>query len=141
MDFRTTPELSDTSSPYFEEGAQFLVQLGIDLYESLRPRYGWLEYAPHDFPSLATVRVEKELNNLYWGNYFGPQYVEKYGSKFLLDSPCWRKELLPDGGVFLQLSELYTQPVSGAQQRMLQEYFSSRGITIYADNPFDENHG
>jgi len=127
-------------SPYFEEGTQLMLKLGLDMYKYLRPWYGWLDYSQYDFLSREAIRDGKELDTLYWANFYGPQYVEKYGGKFFLESPCWKKEILSDGGVFLQLSERFTRPVSGENKRILQEYFSPNGISLSRGNPFDEDY-
>jgi hypothetical protein len=140
IDFRTTPERPDIESPYFEAGAQLMAKLGIELYGYLKPIYGWLDYSPYDFLSGEAVRDRKELDTLYWANFYGPQYIEKYSKSFFLDSPCWKKEKLPDGGIYLQEREFYTKPVSGKKKLKLQEYFSPYRIALASRNPFDDDN-
>jgi len=45
------------------------------------------------------------LPSLFWGNFFGPVYVEFFGRQKLLKAPGCLVEELPNGGVFLQLSK------------------------------------
>jgi hypothetical protein len=136
LSFGTTPEAPETDSPFFEDGAQFTSHLGMKLFEYLEPMYGWLEYPTCDFLSRAAIRDRKELNTFYWGNYFGKEYIDKYGADFFLDSPCWRKEVLSNGSIYLQTSEFYTRPLDGKEKTRLQKYLSPQGIIVYEDNPF-----
>jgi len=137
LDFRTTPERPDIASPYFEDGAQLMVKLGFNLFEYLKPVYGWLDYSPYDFLSGEAIRDKQEFDTLYWGNFYGSQYGKKYGETFFLESPCWRKTKLPDGSIYLQTSENYTKPISGKKKLELQKYFSPSEITLTSENPFD----
>jgi hypothetical protein len=129
------------TSPYFEAGTQLLLDLGQEFYQYLKPWYGWVDHTGFDFLSQESIRDRKELDTLYWVNFFGPQYIEKYGADFFLDAPAWKKQKLADGGVYLQMSEFYTKPVGGEAKRKLQEYFSPSGIHLSSiDNPFDEDY-
>jgi hypothetical protein len=135
------PQLPDFKSPYFEEGTQLMIKLGKEFNEYLRPWYGWLDHSQDDFLSFEAIRDRKELDTLYWVNFYGPSYIEKYGADLFLNSPCWKKETLPDGGVFLQLSEFYTKPVNGEAKRKTQEHFALNGIKLpHSGNPFDKDY-
>jgi len=139
IDFHT-PEAPDIESPYFEEGAQLMLKVGIELYTYLRPWYGWLDHSQHDFISFEAIRDRKELDTIYWANFYGPQYVEKYGPNLFLDSPAWKKEKLPDSGIYLQLSEFYTKPASGEEKLKLKDHFSPHGLALSHGNPYDEDY-
>jgi hypothetical protein len=135
-----TPEAPEHKSPYFEEATQLLLSLGLEFYQYLKPWYGWMDYDQNKFLSQEAIRDRNELNTLYWANFIGPQYIEKYGANLFLDAPVWKSVRLNDGGLFLQQSENYTHPVSGEEKRKLQEYFSSFGIKLATGNPFDEDY-
>jgi hypothetical protein len=135
LNFGTAPEAPDTESPFFEAGAQLMSHLGNQLFVYLKPMYGWLDYSPYDFLSGAAIRDRKELDTFYWGNYFGKDYIDKYGSNFLLNTPCWQKEILVDGSIYLQASKFYTKPVQGKQKKMLEEYLKPNRVTL-SENPF-----
>lgn len=141
VNFHTSPVSPDIETPYFEDGAQLILKLGIEFYKYLKPWYGWLDYPPHDYLAREAIRDRKEFNTLYWANLFGPPYIKKFGSRIFLDSPVWKKEELPNGGIYLQLSEYYTKPVAQEEKVKLRDYFSSAGITLYSGNPFDDNSG
>ena len=135
-----TFESPDYESPYFEDGVQLMRKLGMEFYDYLQPWYGWLDYDQHDFLSFEAISERKELDTLYWANFYGPQYIEKYGLNTFQKSPCWKKEELPDGGIYLQLSEYFTKPVSGKEKWELQEYFSPYGVSLSYGNPFEEEY-
>jgi len=136
FNFRT-PDVPDHKSPYFEAAIQLLLSLSLEFYGYLKPWYGWMDYDQNKFLSQEAIRNRKDLNTLYWANFIGPQYIDKYGADLFLDAPVWKKEKLADGGIFLQQSEFYTKPVSGDEKRKLQEYFSSFGIKLATGNPFN----
>ncbi len=46
------------------------------------------------------VKLEQGIPGVYWGNYFGPFYVEWLGREKLETLPCVEKEWLDTGGVF-----------------------------------------
>jgi len=140
LNFGTTPESPETDSPLFEAGAQLMLHLGKQLFVYLKPMYGWLDYGIHDFLSGAAIRDRKELDTIYWANFYGKEYIDKYGSQLFLDAPSWRKEALLDGSIVLQVSELYTKPLSGEEKTKLQQYFSDRGINLSNENPFEEHY-
>jgi hypothetical protein len=46
------------------------------------------------------VELEKGIPGVYWGNYFGPFYVEWFGREKFKTLPCVEKRWLDTGGVF-----------------------------------------
>jgi hypothetical protein len=88
--------------------AKAQVAFGRLLYSHLRPKYGRIDEGGYDKPSdMAIARTE--LKYLFWANFFGPAFVEKYGKKFLLGAPGWVKEELDDGGILYVATESYFQ--------------------------------
>lgn len=68
------------------------------LYSSLRPEYGWIDVCADEAVPVKTLRV-REIAYIFWANFYGPEYVDKYGKDFFLKAPGWCKEELDDGGV------------------------------------------
>lgn len=50
--------------------------------------------------SAAGVFLEKGIPGVYWGNYFGPFYVEWFGRAKFETLPCVEKRWLDTGGIF-----------------------------------------
>lgn len=46
------------------------------------------------------VELNKGIPGVYWGNYFGPFYVDWFGHERLESLPCLEKRWLPTGGIF-----------------------------------------
>jgi hypothetical protein len=46
------------------------------------------------------VELEKGIPGVYWGNYFGPFYVEWFGREKFETLPCMEKRWLDTGGIF-----------------------------------------
>jgi hypothetical protein len=92
------------------------------------PMLGILDYLPSFSIDYGKPILEKKLKAIYWVNFFGPEYVAKYGREFLLNAPGWKKEELHDGGVFYQLSPLITETDQGRQLQELADYFAPVGV-------------
>jgi hypothetical protein len=87
---------------------------------------------PEDAPKL-------RLKHIAWVNFFGPPYVEKYGREFLLGLPGYRTELLPDGGVFHQLSPTFVGGDEAEAHRLRQEvvaYCRRHGYKVTCFAPY-----
>jgi hypothetical protein len=100
-------------------------------YANLRPRFGLIdELGNSDAKVKAATRTE--LRCLYWANFFGPPYVEKFGRKFLLGAPGWKKEELDDGGILYVVTESYFEWWSKPPKEVL-EYFRKDvpGVKLY----------
>jgi hypothetical protein len=129
----------DIDSPYVEDSALILCTLSKILYTYLKPCYGWVDYPHAPFLTGEAIRDRSELDTLYWINYFGPQYVEKYSKEFLMSIPGWKKEELNDGGIFLQLSPQLTENDNEKLGDELKEYFSPLKINYYSWSDWDKD--
>jgi len=122
--------------PLVEPLAQRLLAIARDLYPLARPTYGevegnWDEWSPKDVARL-------RLKHISWVNFFSPAYVEKYGRDFLLGLPGYKTELLPDGGVFHQLSPTFVAPTEEEARRLRREviaYCARHGLKVTCRAP------
>jgi len=83
--------------------SRFYLEIGKQLYEVLRPTFGWIDF---DY-GLRTTHEDievLELPTLYWANFFGPAYVNKIGRDKILGAPAWTIEDLADGGLLYVLA-------------------------------------
>ena len=73
-----------------------------------------------------------DLKYIFWANFYGPAYVEKYGRKFLLGAPGWKKEELDDGGILYVVTESYYDWWTKPPKDVL-DYFRTQvpGIKLY----------
>lgn len=46
------------------------------------------------------VKLEESIPGVFWGNYFGPFYVDWFGREKFDDLPCVEKSWLDSGGIF-----------------------------------------
>ncbi len=97
------------------------------LYNLLGSSYGWVNHLPNFNPTHGRPILERKLKEIYWVNFFGPEYVEKYGREFLLNAPGWKKEELSDGGLLLQLSPHISQTDQETTLQDLANYFAPVG--------------
>ena len=82
-----------------------LLELLKKMYDAFKPIYGWVGFNWNFSGCYKLFMVKKELRRILWANFFGPEYVEKYGKEFLLNAPGYKKEQLDDGGISYQVTK------------------------------------
>lgn len=112
-----------------EETAHGLLEIGKSLYHMLLPRYGHVDgHTDVTEETMLTSHIkELRLPFIMWANFFGPEYVQKYGKDFLLNAPGWLKEELPDGGVLYVVGPSLLDRWSVADKQEVEAYFR-RGV-------------
>ncbi len=117
--------------------AERLLAIARELYPLARPTYGEVEGNPGEWEARDVLRLR--LKHISWVNFFGPAYVEKYGRDFLLGLPGYRTELLPDSGVFHQLSPTFVATSEEEAKRLRQEviaYCAEHGLKVTCRAPY-----
>ena len=123
--------------PLVEPFAQRMLAIARDLYPLARPTYGEVEGNWGEWDTVDVSRLR--LKHISWVNFFGPAYVEKYGRDVLLGLPGSRTELLPDGGVFHQLSPTFVASSEEEAKRLRREviaYCARHGLKVTCKAPF-----
>ncbi len=117
---------------------QYLLELGRAFYPIAQPMLGYIDEA-YANPTLSKDALKLRLKHISWVNFFGPAYVQKYGQDFLLGLPGYQTELLPDGGVFHQLSPTFVAPSEEEAKRLRQEviaYCARHGLKVTCRAPY-----
>jgi hypothetical protein len=86
--------------------ATSLLSLALHFYPFLRPMYGWVDESGWNLPQ-GKARSTLRPKNLFWANFFGPEYVKALGREFLKGAPGWVSVDLPDGGILHVCTESY----------------------------------
>lgn len=123
---------------YVEPFAQQLKDLTPALYPLVQPIFGWLDESRSN-ATLTKEVFKLKLRTISWVNFFGPPYVEKYGQDFLLGLPGYKAELLPDGGVFHQLSPTFvarSEQEAQALRRQVIAYCARHGLKVTCRAPY-----
>jgi hypothetical protein len=121
-----------------EPTMQRLSVLGRTLYPLTRPWLGCIDEGDSNV-MLSTDGRKLRLKHIGWVNFFGPAYVEKYGRDFLLGLPGYKTELLPDGGVFHQLSPTFvarSEQEARALRRQVIAYCADHGRKVTCQAPY-----
>jgi hypothetical protein len=107
------------------------VSLGHKLYPALRPLFGHVDRFGVNRLSEKSLK-KRELKYLFWANFYGPAYVAKYGRKFFMEAPGWKKEQLDDGGVLYVVTRSYYKWFTKPSQDAVK-YFQTKvpGIKAY----------
>jgi hypothetical protein len=85
-----------------------LLDLGRRLYPDFRPRYAWIDESSGNEPETEEIKATR-LQYIFWANFWGPAYVERYGRDFLRGAPGWRVEDLEDGGILYVTTASYVE--------------------------------
>jgi hypothetical protein len=86
-----------------ERYSEILLEMGIELYNILRPAFGWIDFNYGIFTTHEDVESVR-LPALYWANFFGPRFVDSLGRGRIESAPKWKIKQLPDGGYLYILS-------------------------------------
>lgn len=113
-----------------------LSRLAPHAYASFRPDFGILDTrADLDIEDVVARRIPA----IGWQTIFGPAYVERYGRDFLLAIPGYLAQLLPDGGVFHQLTPTYLVTdisAAAALREEVRSYFARVGLRVACYAPY-----
>lgn len=123
--FEIYVDASDIDRERVEQKAEGLIRLGRLLYPKLQPRLGWIDFTEIGEPTERQIQANK-LTRILWANFFGLEYVQKYGREFLLNAPGWLKEELPEGGVLYVLSPDVLHRWSMVNRREVEAYFRQK---------------
>lgn len=118
----------DEDNIYIEEIAKTVLRLGKAFYDYLQPSYGWLDDSDNKINEQESIQRGKKLSTISWANFWGADYVEKFGKIFLLNSPGWKTEELADGGIFYQVAESFKDPISLDLKNEISSYFAPAGV-------------
>jgi hypothetical protein len=122
---------------YVEPFAQRLKDLGLALYPLVQPTLGWVD---ESFSNETDTKesLKLKLRTISWVNFFGPAYIQRYGQDFLLGLPGYKTELLPDGGVFYQLSPTFvatSEKEAKVLRRQVIAYCAGHGLKVTCRAP------
>ncbi len=100
----------------------------------------WLAPPRPGFPNGVEVErgiggalYEGGIPGVYWGNYFGPFYVEWFGREKFETLPCVHKQWLDTGGIFFTIAPTpcdWNTPEARATERQVREHL---GADCFAD--------
>jgi len=79
--------------------------LGKCLFDTLAPDFGWCDFSEPSGSTWFDDVDSLEFPYVYWANFLGARYVEKYGRKYLTDCPGTETQDLRHNGVLLVLAE------------------------------------
>jgi hypothetical protein len=98
------------------EAISSYLQFCVALHDLLKPVYGNIHQTgdairmatvdhPKYGPTVMPVDLRKGLPDIYWANFFGPEYASSIGLDRLLTAPCHERRMLEDEGVLLVVTE------------------------------------
>lgn len=125
-------DISFTDPHRVDDTATGFLLFGELIHADLGPTYGWIDEVGTRLHSTRDISARK-LEYIFWANFFGPAYVERYGRDFLLGAPGWRVEELDDGGILYVLSPSFVDLWQVVREREVLDYFRRRipGVRVY----------
>jgi len=108
--------------------AQLLLRLAKELYTILHPVFGSIDFCSNRTREKDVQALE--IPHIYWANFFGPEYVEKYGKEYFMKAPGWLHEELDDGGILYVLAPVMARRVKGykALVEEVKAYFGLKSV-------------
>ncbi len=108
--------------------AQLLLRFAKALYAILHPVFGSIDFCSNRTREKDVQALE--IPHIYWANFFGPEYVEKYGKEYFLKAPGWLHEELDDGGILYVLAPVMARRVKGykALVEEVKAYFGVESV-------------
>lgn len=124
---------------------QIFLDLCFRIYDLINTTYGYI-HLTKDAISMSTVddakygktivpiNLNKGLPAIYWGNFFGSDYVSLIGKTKLMDLSIFRIAEMSDGGLFLRTTdsplninhEIQTQIINRIGQEFFYEWGSNK---------------
>jgi len=108
--------------------AGFFLEVAKAIYPILRPAIGIVDYSGGVPGTIFKEVSARKTKRIYWATFLGPDYVNKFGKEYFLNAPVWKKETLPDGGIFLQTNEHITKSSEISTLDEVRSYFSKIGV-------------
>lgn len=108
--------------------AQRLLELATVIYNTIHPRFAWIERCHWKGYTTPEDIVQLRLPHLYWANFFSPVYVERLGREFLMSAPGWKKVPLADGGLLYVLAPSLAGIGPKATITAVQNYFGISSV-------------
>ena len=111
----------------------------LSLIEELIPyhdfSFNYLDFQS-DNPLSEKIVSSTKLTTIFWANFYGKPYVEKYGREFLLNAPGWKTAELNDGSIEYIISEDIFTPVESKLETEIIKYFSQKvKVKLYRPIP------
>ena len=98
-------------------------------------KYGYFDLSGDDDLSEKAIAAIR-LKRIYWANFYGKPYVEKYGKEFLLGAPGWKKRELADGTIEYILTESLFTRTDPSLEKEIKEYFASKAkVKLFKPSP------
>ena len=84
-----------------------------------------------DSPSkFEDIISKKEIKWLFKYNYFGKDFIEKFGKDFFVNMPCVNQEFISDHIIRIDLCKDLFSPVDKALMKEVSEYLNSFSIKV-----------
>ena len=80
------------------------------------------------------VKLEEGIPGVFWGNYFGPFYVDWFGREKFDDLPCVEKRWLDSGGIFFTTAATPFEWNTPAARQMQQAVKDHLGREAFFDS-------
>jgi len=114
-------QAADSNGTGWDELADGQLNLVRQLYDELRPTYGWID-ASSESPLPQMIESADDIAFLFWVNLFGPQIVTDLGRSFLSDCPNTSVEYMSDGGAIVVGSQSFSEWVRVPQTDALAHF-------------------
>jgi hypothetical protein len=88
---------------------------------------------------LRSTIIDLKIKYLFKYNYFGLDYISKFGDQFFLDFPSTKVEFINKELVRIDLTDNIFSPISEITKNLIESYLNSYGISdceFYSSSPY-----
>jgi hypothetical protein len=119
-----------------EDVAQVLLKMVEEIMPLFSFIYAYVDRQGTGGTSEKDIKAVK-LKTIFWANFFGEPYVEKYGEAFLLGAPGWKTRELADETVeYIITPNLLEAPDTSLEKQIVQYFSSKTKVRRYHGIPF-----
>ncbi|MCK6561865.1 hypothetical protein L6R21_21920 [bacterium] len=120
-----------------EDMIQALCRLLDALFPALAFAFAYIDLEGDPPPKLSADIEATRIRWLFWTNYFGKSYVDKFGKDFFLHAPGWRNEEMRNGIVKYVISPSPRIKMDATTKKAITAYFAQETkVKIYSRGQF-----
>jgi hypothetical protein len=92
--------------------------------------FSYIDYEGDPPKNFRAIINQKELKWLFRINYFGKDFIEKFGKDFFINMPCVKQEFISQDVIRIDLCEDIFSPIDKSLMKKVADYLNSFSIKV-----------
>ncbi len=72
------------------------------------------------------IVLNYKLKHIHWFNYFGGQYLIRYGKEFFLEAPVWSSRMVNNDGIIIQQAPEFISKDPLKSEKRILDYINQQ---------------